>query len=244
MVKLNALLSERFKKKEKSSEKLNALAERTGSGELSSFGGVFKVGVISDHEREHLSNILETYKETDSNLQEDLNQLCKLTQEVKAISNQAVILHGERIQKAQQLLKSYRDGAFTEWMISSYGNRQTPYNFLQYYDFYTSLSGILRKKTDEMPRQVIYTLASRTGEQKKKEEIIQQYNGESKETLLNLIRDKFPLVRTDKRQSRPAKRIISVLKKGIAEAKGALEPTPREKDKIRALIQQLQALVE
>ena len=103
---------------------------------------------------------------------------------------------------------------------------------------------MLQKKTDEMPRQVIYTLASRAGEQKKKEEIIKQFNGESKETLLNLIREKFPLVRTDKRQSRPAKRIISVLKKGIAEAKGALDPTPREKDKIKALIEQLRTLVD
>ena len=245
MVKLNTLLTERFKKRPKSADKMQTLADRTGAGELSSFGGVFRVSTLSEHEHEHLQQLLENYKDSeDHDISADLLDLCKLTSEVKAINNQAVVLHGERIQKAQNLLKNYRDGAFTEWMVSSYGNRQTPYNFLQYYEFYTSLSDMLKKKTEDIPRQVIYALASRTGEFSDKIEVIENFKGESKETLLSLIREKFPLVSSDKRQSRPAKKLITSLKRSIAEIQNNFDTTPREKDKIKSLITQLRTLVE
>ncbi|MCP5509443.1 MAG: CT583 family protein [Chlamydiales bacterium] len=245
MAKLNMLLAERFKKRTKSSEKMDALANRTGAGELSSFGGVFRVTDLSAHEHEHLQQLLETYKDAeDQDIGDDLQNLCKLTSEVKAINNQAVVLHGERIQKAQKLLKNYRDGAFTEWLISSYGNRQTPYNFLQYYEFYTELSDMVKKKAEDLPRQVIYALASRTGEFVDKIKVIENFKGESKETLLSLIREKFPLTVTDKRQSRPAKKLISSLKRSIAEIQNNFDTTPREKDKIKALIAQLRTLVD
>lgn len=245
MVKLNNLLAERFKKRPKSPEKIQTLANRSGAGELSSFGGVFRISALSEHEHEHLSQLLENYKgDEDRDISADLQDLCKLTSEVKAINNQAVVLHGERIQKAQNLLKNYRDGAFTEWMVSSYGNRQTPYNFLQYYEFYTDLSDMLKKKADDIPRQVIYALASRTGEFADKIKVIENFKGESKEALLSIIREKFPLIGTDKRQSRPAKKLISSLKRSISEIQNNFDTTPREKDKIKALITQLQSLVE
>ena len=244
MVKLNTLLAERFKKRSKPSDKMQTLADRTGAGELSSFGGVFRVASLSDQEKGHLIQILETYKNDDQETDEDFQNLCKLTSEVKAINNQAVVLHGERIQRVQKILKSYRDGAFTEWLISSYGNRQTPYNFLQYYEFYTSLTEMLKRKADDIPRQVIYALASRNGDFTEKVKVIENYNGESKEALLNLIRDKFPLVQNDKRRSRPAKKLISSLKRSIHELKQTGATSAREKEKILALITQLRSLVD
>lgn len=72
----------------------------------------------------------------EGNLTLDLAELSLITSEVKAINNQAAILHGERIKKAQTLLKSYQEGAFSAWLNATYGNRQTPYNLMQYYEFF------------------------------------------------------------------------------------------------------------
>ena len=45
------------------------------------------------------------------------------------------------------ILKNYRDGAFSAWLIATYGNRQTPYNFLQYYELYITLPEHLHLQT-------------------------------------------------------------------------------------------------
>ena len=155
MAKFNDLLNLRLRKKS-SPPKMSALAERSTSGNLSSFAGVFRVASLSDSEKNILSEILNNHKAKENvNVDTDFDQLVAITSEVKAITNQAVLLHGERIQKAQTLLKNYEEGAFTAWLIAIYGNRQTPYNFLKYYEFYTSMPQDLRHKIDTMPRQAI-----------------------------------------------------------------------------------------
>ena len=199
MSKMNALLSERLKSPSQTSNKMNALAERSSSGNLSSFSGVFKVSTLSEKEQDYLKNFLEEYKEESCNLSQDFLQLSSLTSEVKAITSQAVILHGERIKKAQEILKGYKEGAFTCWLISTYGNRQTPYNFLQYFELHQQLPGPLVPKLGEIPRQAAYTLASRAGSFSVKQEIIENYKGESKAELLEYIRKTFPLSKKDKR---------------------------------------------
>ena len=100
--------------------------------------------------------------------------MISLTCEVKAINNQAAILHGERIKKAHQILTPYKDGAFTAWLISTYGNRQTPYNLMQYYEFCEAMPKNLREQIEWMPRQAVYVLATRTGEWKIKQEIVEK----------------------------------------------------------------------
>ncbi|NGX41661.1 MAG: hypothetical protein KR126chlam4_01506, partial [Candidatus Anoxychlamydiales bacterium] len=181
MVKFNDLLNLRLRSKDKQKPKMTALAELSKEGSLSSFSGVFKPNTLNESEKENLSNILQNYKNEDSDIdvEEDLKNLIKITAEVKAITNQAVILHGERIKKAQTILKNYKEGAFTYWLMETYGNRQTPYNFLQYYDFYMDMPTNLRTQIDSMPRQAIYTLASRGGDLEKKQDIVQNYKGQS-----------------------------------------------------------------
>ncbi len=211
MVKFQDLLSLRLKTSKK--EKMTALAKRANKGSLSSFSGVFKVSSLNDHEKENLSNILNSYKENKADVKNDLQELITITAEVKAITNQAVMLHGERVKKAQNILKNYKEGAFTAWLFSTYGNRQTPYNFLQYYEFYTSMPPALQPSIDKMPRQAIYTLASREGKISKKQEIVKNYKGEAKQELLSVIRKLFPLKMDDKRQQNIANQTISSLKK-------------------------------
>jgi hypothetical protein len=212
MTKVNSLLSDRLKKKGHESAKMNALAERSSAGQLSGFSGVFQVAKLSLDEQSKIKEILEAHlREECEDLEKDFQDLSAITSEVKAISSQAIMLHGERIKKAQVVLKKYRDGAFTEWLIHTYGNRQTPYNFLQYFEFYAALSLDLKEKASEMPKQAIYTLASRDGPIDQKIALIQDYTGESKQEMLLKIRNTFPLSKKDKRGSHLPTKVVKNL---------------------------------
>lgn len=241
MGKFHALLNLRLKQKESEKPKMTALAERTTSGNLSSFSGVFRVTALNDREKENLRNILQDFRENDSyDVDSDLNLLMTITSEVKAITNQAVILHGERIKKAQEILKAYRDGAFTAWLIATYGNRQTPYNFLQYYEFYTSMPASLHNVIDAMPRQAIYTLASRNGELNKKEEFILGYTGQPKKELLTIIRSLFPLAETDRRLPNLAAQLITQLSKlKSLSHHGYFKPTEEQRDELLEILEEI-----
>jgi hypothetical protein len=245
-MKFNDLLNLRFKPKEAQQQKVSALAERSNSGELSSFSGVFRVTGLNDQEKATLNEILQTYKSAEGQeIEGDFRVLSAITAEVKAITNQAVILHGERIKKAQELLKKYRDGAFTAWLFAIYGNRQTPYNFLQYYEFYVQLPPHLHPKLDQMPRQAIYTLASRAGSLEKKQEMVARYSGQAKQELLKIIRSEFPLGEDDKRTPRYSMNALSFLKRAREIMKSPhFLPSEEEKRQITHLLAQLSALSE
>ena len=210
---VNTLLNQRLKKGEQTPNKMAALARQSASGNLTSFSGIFSVTDLSDTEKGYLESILKEYGDGENHLKEDLHALISITSEVKAITNQAAILHGERIKKAQTILTRYRDGAFTAWLLAAYGNRQTPYNFLQYYEFYEAMPKPLRPLIEAMPRQAVYTLASREGPIKKKQSIVEGYKGETKQELLILIRELFPLEEEDRRRKNVGEKFILDLKR-------------------------------
>jgi hypothetical protein len=235
MSKVNDLLFNRFRQK---FSKMTELAEISSKGNLSSFAGVFKVSPLTPQEKEDLEALLNDYKsESAYTISDDLLTLSSLTSEIKAINNQAAILHGERIQKAQEILKKYRDGAFSAWLVNTYGNRQTPYNFLQYYEFYLQLPATLHLKLDEMPRQAIYTLASRDAPFEQKEEILKNYNGETKNEVLTLIRKTFPLEDRDGRKEDLGNQAVIALKK-LEELfiQKRFRPTEEQKLEIQTLL--------
>lgn len=246
MSKFNDLLNLRFKQKETPQAKMTALVERSNNGELSSFSGVFRVAALNEKEKSTLEEILVSFRKSETyDVATDLNALMMITSEVKAITNQAVILHGERIKRAQDILKTYRDGAFTAWLFATYGNRQTPYNFLQYYEFYSVLPQALHVKLDQMPRQAIYTLASRAGSMERKEEIVRSYAGQPKLELLKMIRQEFPLSEDDKRLPNFSSHAISFLKRARELLKNPLcVVDDEEKRQMKHLISQIQLLVE
>ena len=211
---------------------------------MTSFTGLYSAVELSSSEKGLLENILQEYAENFEGLKDDLKALISITSEVKAITHQAALLHGERIKKAQKILLSYRDGAFTAWLTAAYGNRQTPYNFLQYYEFYEAMPKTLRSKIELMPRQAIYTLASRDGSSEQKIEIIQNYKGQTKDELLQLIREVFPLALQDKRRQKDAEAAIQALKRALGLlAKPRMKITQTEKENIRQLLHQMQTLV-
>ena len=245
MAKVNFLLSERLKMATEKLSKMTSLAEMSSSGHLSSFSGVFRVSQLTPLEQEGIKSLLSEYSQEAQETSHDYEVLLALTSEVKAINNQAAILHGERIKKAQEILKRYRDGAFSSWLIQTYGNRQTPYNFLQYYDLYTSLPQMLVPKLDAMPKQALYTLASREGTQEMKEEIIMNYKGETKQELLELIRKTFPLSRTDKRAQDFAAHTITVLGKlSHFLSENAFAPSKKQKKTIKTLLKKISSLTD
>lgn len=246
MSKFNDLLNLRFRQKDTQQPKMTALVERSSNGDLSSFSGVFRVAQLNEKEKSDIESILRNFRVSDAyDVEPDLKALMAITSEVKAITNQAVILHGERIKRAQELLKKYRDGAFTAWLFATYGNRQTPYNFLQYYEFYTMLPPTLHPKLDQMPRQAVYSLASRSGSLEKKESIVKNYTGQPKQDLLKLIRIEFPLPEDDKRMPHYATNAIAFLKRARDMLKNR-HCLPREDEKrvIQNLIAQLQSLLK
>ncbi|MBA2728876.1 MAG: CT583 family protein [Parachlamydiaceae bacterium] len=212
MSNVSELLAQRTRKNEQST-KMTELASKSASGNLSSFTGLFSISELSEAEKSELASLLEVYATDDELIAEDLKALIAITSEVKAINNQAALLHGERIKKAQSILTRYRDGAFTTWLIKTYGNRQTPYNFLQYHEFYHATPKPLRNRLETMPRQAIYTLASREGAFEKKQRLIESYQGETKAELLTTIREEFPLASSDKRQKDFGLEAIKLLEK-------------------------------
>ncbi|MGM0440246.1 MAG: CT583 family protein [Chlamydiota bacterium] len=245
MGKFKNMLSKRLEKKPPST-KASALAKRSAEGQLTGFSGVFGLTEITPEEKSSLQEILAKYAPSGIlSFEDDLKNLLTLTAEVRAITNQAAILHGERIKKAQTILKNYRDGAFTAWLLNTYGNRQTPYNFLQYYDFYQAMPRELHAQIEAMPRQAVYTLASRHAPSKEKEFLVQNYNGETKSQLIALIRQKFPLGERDQRQSDPSQKVLQ----GLNNVKTILEKSSSSfdqtsKNNIRQLIRDVDALLD
>jgi uncharacterized protein UPF0137 len=244
MTKMHNLLQERFSK-ETSHTKVKALAKQSSDGTRSTFGGLFRAGDLDLEDKIALESILKKFSiESKADIERDLQELSQITSEVRAINNQAAILHGERIMRAQKILKSYREGAFSAWLLATYGNRQTPYNFLLYYEFFQALPVELKPKAEAMPRQAVYVLASRNAPFEAKKEVVIAYKGQTKSQMLEHIRDRFPLQEKDKRRTSTCQKIISDLqaaKRLLEKEQNAL--SLQEKKEIAAQLQALLGLV-
>ncbi|WP_375793817.1 pGP6-D family virulence protein [Chlamydia sp. 12-01] len=238
MGNLKTLLESRFRKN--TQDKMETLTRKRMEGELSPFLSRFSDVKLSQKEEEKFRQLLENYTFEDQISEEDFKDLCNLSAQIKQIHHQAVLLHGERIKKVRDLLKTYREGAFSAWLLITYGNRQTPYNFLVYYELFSTLPEPLKIEAEKMPRQAIYTLASRQGPQEKKEAIIRNYRGESKGELLDIIRKEFPLISTDRRQTCLAKQALAILSKGSQLLKKCSELSPEDHVALEKLIKKLQ----
>lgn len=227
---IEAVLQERMQKKE--TQKMKALGERSAQGQLSTFGGLFSVSPLETAEVDKIRLILDVYSQEGTRPEEDLSALLSLTAEVKALTHQAALLHGERIQKAHNMLIGYREGAFTAWLIAVYGNRQTPYNLLHYYEFYQSFPKEQRSQLERMPRQAIYTLATRDGSFERKQQFVMEYQNETKQVLLTRIRREFPLTAKDGRAEDPVGKLVHGLEEGL-KTLGMLSKTLSREETLR-----------
>ncbi len=184
------------------SSKIKTLAEESSSGAKSGFGGIFQVQPASDDQRQLLKSALKVYCPPKAQAFDgDVEKLMQLMLEVKAISHQALLLHGQRIQSAKEILRDYREGAFSAWLVHAYGNRQTPYNFLQYFEFFQALPEKHRAQVEKLPRQVVYRLASRKDHLLKKLALIERCSGLSARNFLQQLRRELPLKPLDQRRA-------------------------------------------
>jgi translation initiation factor 2 beta subunit (eIF-2beta)/eIF-5 len=243
MSNVNSILDQRMKKPSNTS-KMAALAKQSSTGNLTSFSGIFNIADLSEKEKEIIGEILKNYANGKHDIHSDLNLLISLTSEVKAINNQAALLHGERIKKAHQILTHYREGAFTAWLVATYGNRQTPYNLMQYYEFCEAMPKQLRSQIELMPRQAVYVLASRSGSLEQKQAIVENYQGETKAEMLTLIRQIFPLNQKDKRQQKMDKILIQGLQQIYKQLKEVPHQlTSNQKHHVLNLLKQIHQLI-
>lgn len=243
MGKVNSLIASRLKASEPS-RKMEQMAKKSASGGLTTFNGLFQIVELTDSEKNVLKELLASYAPQGQASTEDLSELTTLTSEIKAINHQAALLHGERIKKAHELLLKYKEGAFTAWLIAAYGNRQTPYNLMQYYEFYQALPVAARGKAEEMPRQALYTLASRNADIQQKIEFVTCYKGETKAELLLKIRDLFPLSASDKRKESRGKTAIGALEKiHTLLLSKQTRLTSREKETLKELLSSIHSIL-
>lgn len=199
MSQVNTLLSQRTQKSAHAG-KMAEMATLSASGKRTSLSAIFAGTELSVGEKSEIEELLHRYAIDDERIVIDLPLLVAITSEVKAINNQAALLHGERIKRAQEVLLNYQEGAFTAWLIKTYGNRQTPYNFLRYHLFHEQVPVALRPQLEAMPRQAVYTLASREAGLEEKQRFIKEYRGETKMELLQAIRSQFPIESHDRRR--------------------------------------------
>jgi hypothetical protein len=177
---------------------------------------------------------------------DDFANLRAISCEIKNINAQSILLHGERIKRAQDILKKYQEGAFTAWLMQTYGNRQTPYSILQFCELHKALpSQGLRKKLENIPRKAAYALAGRSGDVQLKSRILDEYAGEGQKELIMLIQDTFPLPDGDRRQRKEAN--VATLDSMFRLCQTLLNRRPSltdsHRDRIRGLVKELEQLL-
>lgn len=171
-----------------------------------------------------------------------IEQLTSITKQIKCIAAQSILLHGERIKQAQELLANYREGAFTKWLMNTYGNRQTPYSMLRYYEFYQRSPKEFRSIIESTPKKCVYLLASRDGDHIKKLELIKEHGKSPQSDLLLLIQTTFPTNESDKRRPLNVSTIESMGKLCKKLESRSKYITEKDRQEIRKLIDRLQKL--
>ena len=134
----------------------------------------------------------------------DINELKRLTKELKAISKQGVILIGERIAKAREILKKYKEQSFRDWLTLTYGSFKSGYNYVSFYDLHESLPDHLKGKFKEMPAKAAYVLASKDAPIERKAEIVEHHASEPAQNIITLIQETLGSDQARKSNRKPA----------------------------------------
>lgn len=186
--------------------------------QVNHFNTVFQTKPLDPHEANEIQRLLiDNLKAditTEAQALRDAEQLKLITIEIKAIGKQGTVLMGERVHRAKELLKAYKDGTFTKWLESTFGTRKTGYNMLAYYELYTALPhDDLRERLKKLPQRTAYILASRNGNLDTKAEIISEYHDKTHDEMVTLIKEKLPIASGDRRAAKNTNnRLIAMMK--------------------------------
>ncbi len=220
-------------------------AMETKSEPANALRSMFGIQTLDPKESSEIEEILlenATASETQpAQFRQDIEELKAITAEIRSIQKQSALLLGERVYKAREILKKYRNGSttFTQWVTSTFSSRRTAYNCLSYYELYCALPGEkLKSQLQKMSHKAVYILASRTGSWEKKIHIVEKFFHLQQEEIIPLIRKTFPLEKITKRPQRapridqPVLALTAILKK-----KGSLNASERKQlVALRALI--------
>jgi Uncharacterised protein family (UPF0137) len=217
--------------------------------QINSFNSVFDTKPLDAVETSRIEKLLtEGFQpglRAQCQVADDIASLKQITAEIKAIGRQGTVLMGERVHRARELLKPYKDGTFTRWLESAFGTRKTGYNALAYYELYTALPhDSLRESFKKLQQRTAYVLASRKGAVETKAEIISEYQDRSHDELVILIQEKLPVASGDRRLGKTSNdRLIDQIRdnfKKLQKKKQLLsERNKRDIFELRALLDSL-----
>ncbi len=169
------------------------------------FRSVFAIQDLDRIESEELKELLESAAPDDKDsqtIQRDFDLLRSITAEIKSIQKQSVLLLGERIVRARDILNLYGDGSttFTKWLDTTFSSRRTAYNCIAYFEFHNALpNDELRQRLKLMSHKAVYMLASRAGDIQQKLKIVEDYYDLKQDEIIPLIQEAFPVHETQRR---------------------------------------------
>lgn len=217
------------------------------SSPINSFNSLFDVKKLTDNESNEIQRILEDGYDPSmgGNVKSDLAEVKRITEEIKAVKRQELVLVGERIFNAREIFKKYKDRSFKQWMGLAFGSFKSGYNYLSLYDFYLQLPDGVRGQLKSMPAKAAYILASKEGSIEQKIGIVKNHSHEKTEDLILQIRETFGVDRQRKAIKRPL--IDQILNFMGKEAKKLITRKDlldmEQKKQVQYLMDQLQKLL-
>lgn len=216
--------------------------------QVNTFNSIFETKPLDEAEASKIVQLVE-YGRSDDVEQEqaerDANNLKQITAEIKAIGKQGAILLGERVHRARELLKPYKDGTFTRWLESAFGTRKTGYNVLSYYELHQALPPTAREKFKSLQQRTAYILASRSGDIEVKAEIVANHHNKPHEELVTLIREKLPADADDKRAAKVSiARLLSSIELNVTKLRDNMDSiTPSDREQVATYAKWMEELI-
>ena len=217
---------------------------------ISPFNGLFNVQELNEKENRAIEKILVDGYEPgffgEETVEVDTNELKRITKELKAISKQGVILIGERIAKAREILKKYKEQSFRDWLTLTYGSFKSGYNYVSFYDLHESLPDHLKGKLKEMPAKAAYVLASKDAPIERKAEIVEHHASEPAQNIITIIQETLGTDQARKSNRKPViDKILNSMEKEVLKLSRRKEyMDPGQKQRMQDLIDQLRSIIE
>lgn len=159
---------------------------------INAFQSIFEVQDLNEREQSAIERILiEGFQPgvvPEEAVQIDIDEVKKITKELKAIKRQELVLIGERISRAKAVFRKYKDRSFRDWLALTFGTYKTGYNYLSFFDLYSIIPDDLKNRFKSMPAKAAYILASKKAPLDRKIGIVKEHAQETAQNLIALIR--------------------------------------------------------
>ena len=162
---------------------------------INAFNALFAVEDLNEQDNRAVEKILvegfEPGLVAEESVNPDIDEVKRLTKELRAIKRQELVLIGERIAQARDVFRKYKEKSFREWLELTFGSFKSGYNYLAFYDLYLALPDAIKPRLKEMPAKAIYILASRKAPLESKIEIVANATPQTANSLVALIQSRL-----------------------------------------------------